>query len=129
MEHEYLSKRFQQIMEIAYRQGQVTAADLERELPGSPNNSTVRTQLRVLEERGQLVRFEENGRYAYRPANEKPSAAKAMMQRFLSTFVDGSVEQALSTLISAKGAQLTDEEIERLQQMLEEAKKHRGEEK
>lgn len=47
---EYLSKRFQEIMEIAYRQGSVTASDLEKQLTGTPSNSTVRTQLRVLEE-------------------------------------------------------------------------------
>jgi BlaI family penicillinase repressor len=124
-QHEYLSKRFQQIMDIAYRQGQVTAADLEKELSGSPNNSTVRTQLRILEERGHLSRTEENGRYIYRPAREKPNAAKATMQRFLQVFVDDSLEQALSTLLSAKGADLTDADIERLQAMLEAAKTHK----
>jgi BlaI family penicillinase repressor len=126
MEHEYLSKRFQQIMDLAYRQGHITAADLEKELPGAPANSTVRTQLRVLEERGHLTRSEENGRYVYRPAHAKPNAAKATMQRFLNIFVDDSLEQALSTLLSAKGADLTDADIERLQQMLERAKTQRG---
>lgn len=122
---EYLSKRFQEIMEIAYRQGTVTAADLERQLSGNPANSTVRTQLRVLEERGYLVRFDLDGHYAYRPARPKQNAAVAAMQRFLQTFVDGSVEGALGTLLTAKEAELTDEDLARLQGLIEAAKKEK----
>ena len=123
--HDYLSKRFQEIMDIAYRQGTITAADLERLLAGNPANSTVRTQLRVLEERGHLVRIEQGGYYAYRPARPKQNAAVAAMQRFLQTFVDGSVEMALGTLLTAKEADLTDEDLARLQQLIEAAKNER----
>ncbi len=89
-------------MDIAYKQGTITASDLEQQLPGQPSNSTVRTQLRVLEERGLLVRFDLEGRYAYRPAKPKPNAAKQAMQRFLQTFVDGSLDKALTTLLSER---------------------------
>ena len=123
---EYLSKRFQEIMDIAYRQGTVTASDLENLLAGKPSNSTVRTQLRILEERGQLVRFEQDGHYAYRPARPKQNAAVAAMQRFLQTFVDGSVEMALGTLLTAKEADLSDEDLARLQSLIEAAKKEKS---
>ncbi len=123
---EYLSKRFQEIMEVAYRQGSVTASDLERQLTGNPSNSTVRTQLRVLEERGHLIRFDQDGHYAYRPARPKQTAAVAAMQRFLQTFVDGSVEQALGTLLTAKEADLSDDDFNRLQSIIETAKKEKS---
>jgi predicted transcriptional regulator len=122
---EYLSKRFQEIMDIAYRQGSVTAADLERQLTGNPANSTVRTQLRVLEERGQLIRFEQDGKTAYRPVKPKQNAAVAAMRRFLQTFVDGNVEMALGTLLTAKEADLTDEDLARLQAMIAAAKREK----
>jgi len=122
----YLSKRFQEIMDIAYRQGTVNAADLERLLTGNPSNSTVRTQLRVLEERGHLVRFEQDGHYAFRPARPKQNAAVAAMQRFLQTFVDGSVEMALGTLLTAKEADLSDADLARLQALIEAAKKEKS---
>lgn len=122
---EYLSKRFQEIMDIAYRREYVTAPDLEQELAGNPSNSTVRTQLRVLEERGHLLRFDKDGHYAYRPARPKKNAAIAAMQKFLRTFVDGSAEQALGTLLSAKDAELTSDDLERLQQIIEAAKKEK----
>jgi predicted transcriptional regulator len=123
---EYLSKRFQEIMDIAFRQGSVTAADLERQLSGNPSNSTVRTQLRVLEERGHLVRSDGDGHYVYRPAKPKQNAAVAAMQRFLQTFVDGSVEMALGTLLTAKETDLTDEDLARLQALIETAKKEKS---
>ena len=122
----YLSKRFQEIMDIAYRQGVVNAADLERLLTGNPSNSTVRTQLRVLEERGHLVRIDQDGHYAYQPTRPKQNAAVAAMQRFLQTFVDGSVEMALGTLLTAKEADLSNEDLARLQAMIEAAKKEKS---
>jgi predicted transcriptional regulator len=125
---EYLSKRFQEIMDVAYRQGTITATDLERQLDGNPSNSTVRTQLRVLEQRGFLIRFDQDGHYAFRPARPRQNAAVAAMQRFLQTFVDGSVEMALGTLLTAKEADLSDEELDRLQALIETAKKEKTKE-
>jgi predicted transcriptional regulator len=124
-EPEYLSRRFQEIMDVAYRQGTVTAADLERHLAGNPSNSTVRTQLRVLVERGQLIRFEKDGQTTYRPARPKQNAAVAAMTRFLNTFVDGSAEKALGTLLTAKDADLSDEDLARLQLVIEAARKEK----
>ena len=123
---EYLSKRFQEIMDVAYQKGEVTAADLEAGLAGNPSNSTVRTQLRQLEERGQLVRFDSPGGYVYRPARPRQNAALAAMQRFLQTFVDGSAEKALGTLLTAKEADLSDADLDRLQQVIEAAKQERA---
>jgi BlaI family transcriptional regulator, penicillinase repressor len=123
---EYLSKRFQEIMDIAYRHEFITAAHLERELAGNPSNSTVRTQLRVLEERGHLIRFDKDGHYAFRPARPRQNAAVAAMQRFLQTFAGGSVEQALGTLLTAKESDLSDTDLDRLQKIIEEAKKEKS---
>lgn len=125
---DYLSKRGQQIMDIVYERGRITAAELEKALPGELANATVRAQLRTLEERGHLRHFEEDGRFVYVPTRPKPSAAKAAMRRFLRTFVNGSVDGALATLLSAKETDLTVEELDRLQKVLDEARKARTEE-
>ena len=62
-------------MDILYRRGRATAGEVMDELPGDPSYSTVRTQLRVLEEKGH-VRHEEQGlRYVYVPA--VPAARRA----------------------------------------------------
>jgi predicted transcriptional regulator len=126
--HEYLSKRGQQIMEIVYERGSITATDLEETLPGSPANSTVRTQLRTLEERGFLTHKDEEGRFVYTATRPKPAAAREVMKSFLRTFVDGSIEKALATLLSAKEADLTDEDLQRLSDVIAKAKQERSNE-
>jgi BlaI family transcriptional regulator, penicillinase repressor len=120
---DYLSPREQQIMELVYQRGRVSATELEEALPGSPSNSTVRTHLRLLEQRGHLSHVEEEGKFVYLPTRAKPNAAKSAMKRFLTTFVDGSVEEAFATLLSAKETKLTPEELDRLAKMIEDAKR------
>ncbi|HEY3780177.1 MAG TPA: BlaI/MecI/CopY family transcriptional regulator [Fimbriimonadaceae bacterium] len=125
-DEEYLSKRLQQIMDLVYERGRITAVELEQELPGSLSNSTVRTQLRTLEERGHLRHEDQEGRFVYFPTRLKPNAAKSAMQRFLKTFVSGSAEQALTTLLSAKESELSDSDLVRLQKIIEDAKSGRN---
>jgi predicted transcriptional regulator len=118
---EYLSKRFQQIMEAIYQKGQATASEIEESLPGSPSNATVRTQLRVLEERGLVKHRVERGKFIYEAVQPKPNAAVAAMRRFLQTFVDGSLEQGLATLLTAKETELGPEDLARLRRIIDEA--------
>ena len=113
-------------MDLAYRKGTITAAELEQSLEGKPSNSTVRTQLRVLEERGLLVKVEQEGPHTFKPARPKQNAALNAMQRFLQTFVDGSAEAALGTLLTAKEADLSEADLDRLQQLIEAAKKEKN---
>ena len=119
---EYLSKRCQQIMEIVYERGSVTAAELEGALPGGLSNSTVRTQLRILESRGQLCHREEDGKYVYEPTRTRQMEAASTMQRLLKTFFDGSVESAFATLLSANERGLSNEELDRLSGMIEQTR-------
>lgn len=119
--HEYLSKRLQQIMDLAYEKGPISATDLERDLPGSPANSTVRTQLRQLVDRGLLRHYEESGRFLYVPTKPPQVAARSAMKQYLKAYFNGSLENALATLLSAKETDLDDEEFERLHRVIEEA--------
>jgi len=74
-----LSRRERQIMDILYRRGRATAGDVMGDLPGEPSYSTVRTQLRVLEDKGH-VRHEEDGvRYVYVPATPRRAARKSAL--------------------------------------------------
>ena len=83
-------------------------------LSGSPNYSTVRTQLRVLEEKGH-VRHEEHGlRYVYSPAVARRAARKSALRHLVETFFDGSAENAVAALLGGEGAKLSDEELERI---------------
>lgn len=120
---EYLSKREQQIMELAYQRERLTTSEVMEALPGSPSNSTVRTLLRILEEKGQLRHEEEDGRYVYRPVRPRQSAARQALRGVLKTFFRGSVEDVVAALLSEEGAKLDQGELERLQEMIEQAKR------
>src|SRR5688572_30250996 len=90
---EALTRRERQIMNVLYRRGRATAAEVRADLPGKPSDSTVRTQLRVLEGKDQ-VRHEEHGlRYIYLPAVPRHAARKSALRQLVDTFFDGSAEK------------------------------------
>ena len=121
--HSILTRRERQIMDILFRRGRATAAEVMEELPGEPSYSTVRTQLRVLEEKGH-VRHEEDGvRFIYAPAVTRHSARKSALRHLVATFFDGSPEKAVAALLGGEGSELTEEQLERIAGMIDKARK------
>ncbi len=121
--HSALSKRERQIMDALYRVGRATAAEIRQALPGQPSDSTVRTQLRVLEEKGH-VRHEEHGlRYVYLPTVPRHAARRSALKHLIDTFFDGSHVNVVTTLLGADGAKLSDEELGRIAELVDSAKK------
>ena len=118
-----LTRRERQIMDILYRRGRATAADVMEKLPGDPSYSTVRTQLRVLESKGHVRHEEEGLRYIYVPAVPRHAARKSALRHLLETFFDGSPEKAVAALLGGDGAKLTDDQLERIAQMIARARK------
>jgi len=121
--HTVLSRRERQIIDILYRRGRATAAEVMAELPGEPSYSTVRTQLRVLEGKGH-VRHEQDGqRYVYTPAVPRRTVRRSAMRHLVETFFDGSVEQAVAALLGGEGSRLTDEQLDRIEDLIKKARK------
>jgi predicted transcriptional regulator len=124
--HATLTRRERQIMDVLFRRGRATAAEVMGELPGEPSYSTVRTQLRVLEEKGH-VRHEEDGvRFVYMPAVARHAARKSALRHLVDTLFDGSVEQTVAALLGGDGTRLSDEQIARIAGLIEKAKKEGG---
>jgi BlaI family transcriptional regulator, penicillinase repressor len=123
MSHAALTKRERQIMDVLYRMGRATAADVLAALPGTPHYSTVRTQLRVLEEKGH-VRHESDGlRYVYVPTLARHTARKAALRHLVDTFFDGSAAGAVSALLGRDAGRLSREELDRIEELLQSARK------
>lgn len=121
--HAALARRERQIMDILYRRGRATAAAVMDELPGSPSYSTVRTQLRVLEEKGH-VRHEELGlRYIYSPAVPRRAARRSALKHLVDTFFDGSAEKVVGALLGGEGARLSEQELDRIAELVAKARK------
>jgi predicted transcriptional regulator len=110
-------------MVIVYRLGRATANEVIRELPDERHSSTVRTQLRVLEEKGHLRHEEEGLRYIYYAVVPRRTARQRALRHMLETFFEGSAEQMMSTLLGRGGTRLSEEELERLSKMIFEARR------
>jgi predicted transcriptional regulator len=118
-----LSRRERDIMDILFRRGRATAEEVMHELSGDPSYSTVRTQLRVLEEKGHVRHVEEGRRFVYLPVVARSAARKVALRHLVETFFDGSVERVVAALIGGEGSRLSDEELQRIQAMVDKAKK------
>src|SRR5688572_31901450 len=121
--HAALSRRERQIMDILFRLGRATAAEVMQAVYGNSSSSTVRTQLRVLEEKGH-VRHDAGGvRFVYMPAVARHTAGKSALRHVVETFFDGSAEKAVAALLGGEGARLTDEQMDRIAAMIAKARK------
>ena len=121
--HSGLTRRERQIMDVLYRRGRATAAEVMADVSGEPNYSTVRTQLRVLEEKGH-VRHEEQGlRYVYVPAMPRRAARKSALKHLMDTFFDGSAEQVVAAVLGGEAARLSDDDLKRIADLVAKARK------
>jgi predicted transcriptional regulator len=118
-----LSRREREIMDVIYRTGRATAAEVLDQLADPPSYSAVRALLRVLEEKGH-VRHEEDGpRYVFVPTVPRERARASALRQLLHTFFDGSTEQAVAALLDLSSTRLSDAELARLSQLIADARK------
>lgn len=118
-----LSRRERQIMDVLYRRGSATAAEILGEMPDAPSNSAVRAMLRVLEEKGHVRHKAEDLRYVYKPVVPREKARKSAIAHLIQTFFDGSAEQAVAALLDESAKDLKPEDLDRLTSLIEKAKK------
>jgi predicted transcriptional regulator len=118
-----LSRRERQIMDIIYRMGRATVGEVMERLTGEPAYSTVRAQLRVLEEKGHL-RHEEHGlRYVYLPKVPRHMVRQSALRHVVDTFFEGSAGKAVAALLGKEGFKISADELARISKLIEEAKK------
>jgi predicted transcriptional regulator len=121
-----LSRRERQIMDILYRQGRATAGEVMEALTGDPSYSTVRAQLRVLEDKGHVHHEEHGLRYVYVPAVPRHAARKSALRHLVDTFFDGSSEQAVAALLGGEASKLSDDDLKRIADLVTKARKDGG---
>ena len=117
-----LSRRERQIMDIIYRLGQATAAEVQAQLPDPPSYSAVRAMLSVLERKHNLQHLQQGPRYVYTPTVAPDQAKHSALQNLLNTFFEGSAAQAVATLLDMSREALSSEELDRLSSIIEHAK-------
>ncbi|MCZ6915428.1 MAG: BlaI/MecI/CopY family transcriptional regulator [Gemmatimonadetes bacterium] len=121
--HATLSRRERQIMDIIYQRGKATVAKVMEGLPDPPSYSAVRALLRVLEEK-RHVRHEQDGpRYVFYPTVSRDRARESALKQVVGTFFEDSAEQAVATLLDMSAQDMSESELDRLAELIEQAKK------
>jgi BlaI family penicillinase repressor len=117
-----LSRRERQIMDIIFARGEATAAEVNAALPDQPSDSTVRTLLRILEEKGHLKHRGEGQRYVYIPTRTRAAESKSALKRVVQTFFEGSLADAVAALVETADGKLPPEELKRIEAIIKKAK-------
>ena len=118
-----LSRRERQIMDIIYSRNEATATEVLENLPDAPSYSAVRALLRVLEEKGHLRHRQDGQRYVYFPTVAREQVKRSALRRVLETFFDDSTEDAVAALLDISQQRLSDDELDRLQELIRQARK------
>jgi predicted transcriptional regulator len=118
-----LSRRERQIMDILYQRGKASASDVREAMEAAPGYSAVRAMLRVLEEKGHVKHQAEGLKYVYVPVVARDKAKRSAVKHVMETFFNGSAEQIVAALLDVSSTRLTREELDRMSEMIEQAKK------
>ena len=118
-----LSRRERQIMDILYKMGKSSASDVLQAMPDAPSYSAVRAMLRVLEEKGHVRHQAEGLKYVYVPTVTREKAKRSAVKQLLDTFFHDSPEQAVAALLDVASTRMTREELDRMSEMIEKAKR------
>ena len=118
-----LSRRERQIMDVLYQRGKASAAEVREAMEDAPSYSAVRAMLRVLEEKGHVKHQAEGLKYVYVPTVNREKAKRSAVKHLLDTFFSDSPDQVIAALLDVSSRRLTREELDRMAEMIEQAKK------
>ncbi len=118
-----LSRRERQVIDVVMTHGRVSARQIEEELPDAPTYSAVRSILRLLVERGVLVKESEEGRDWFRPPLPVKTARVQALKNLVQRLFEDSPGEAAVALLGQKNVKLSDQEAEKLIQLIEQARR------
>lgn len=121
-----LTRRERQIIEILYELGEGTAQQIRESMNDASADATIRTLLRILEEKKVVTHRLDGKRFVYRPVVSKNTAASTALNKVLDVFFGGSLEQALSLHLADPNRKIDKDEIRRLHELIESKTKRRN---
>ena len=117
-----LGARERQIMDVVHQVGEASVSDILAKLPDPPSYSAVRTMVRLLESKGFLTHRQEGTRYVYRAAQARDAAMRQAVRHLMQTFFGGSATDAVAAILHPSVAELTDDDIHRLEGLIQQAR-------
>lgn len=121
----HLGRRERQIVEALYRLGEAPVAQVRAELPDPPSYSAVRAMLNLLVEK-RIVRARREGkRFLYRAAAPKQQVRVSALRSLVATFFASAPVDAVAALLDGSAGRLSDDDLRRVRQMIEQAERSR----
>jgi predicted transcriptional regulator len=117
-----LSRRERQIMDVVYQLGEASVGEVMARLDDPPSYSAVRALMRVLEDKKLLRHRQDGPRYIYGPIVSPDTARQTALRQMLTTFFEGSTERAVAALLDLDSTNLSDDELDRLARLIEQAR-------
>lgn len=121
--HTRLGSRERQIMEVVYRLGRATVAEVLAQIEDPPSYSAVRAMLRILEDKGHLKHVSDGPRYLYLPVVSGDRARRSILQDVVKRLFDNSTEKAVAALLESSSTRMSDAELERLQRLIDSSRR------
>jgi len=118
-----LSRRERQIMDSLYTRGRATVNEVREDLPDPPTDKAVRRMLEILEEKGHVARRKVRREYVYRPTQAKKRVGRKALRHLLDTYFEGALDQAIAVHLGSKDADISDETLDRIAQLISEARR------
>ena len=117
------SRREKEMMDVIYRLGQATVAEVKEQMASPPSYSSVRSTLSGLERKGHLQHQFDGNRYIYRPTLRRDKARLSALDHLTATFFDGSTAEVVAALIETRRSELTADELDELSSLIKQARK------
>ena len=117
-----LAPREEQILSVVYRLGKASVAQVRDELVDAPSYSAVRTMLGQLERKGRVRRDRSGMTHLYQAVESSKAARRSAFRRWIETFFPNATGHALATLIDDSAKELSDEDIQRLEEAIRRAR-------
>jgi len=120
---EGLTQREQEAMNLIYKYGTCSANTIQEHMTGELKNATVRTILRILENKNYIEHETRGNQFFFKAIVDKKKAASEMFSHLLNTYFSGSITDAVATFIDEDSLNIKKEELDELSELIEKSKK------
>ncbi len=120
------TRRERQILDILFREGEASVAEIQEHLPRSPTAGAVRRMLNLLLAKGAITYRHDGPKKIYRPTAESDEAGESALRHVVETFFAGSASRTMASLFRSSVLDLGEKDKEALAKLIEKAKSRRG---
>ncbi len=98
-------------MDAIFELGEATVNDVLERIEDPPSRTSVRTLMRIMEEKGHIKHKQKGREFLYFSCRQRKRAGRSALRRVLKTYFNGSIENALEAYVTDHEAELSSEDL------------------